>query len=526
VDEKISRNLAVRLFTRLFVMEVVDLVIDASRTQLSLGLPLSLKQNGELEVASLFGASVLWWADERKLVRIPDYYFGFTLALSEINVNPDDLHGGFLYQYMSWLKLISPTEKTKNAFEATTNADYLRRLARKSVTSVKDAANVEAILGAVCLNDTRAMFDERSHSYKRANGLLDAENDIDDGAPLHRLFTIESWSGGAWTPSDAFKSVVHVKCRNHVIASVLVAALLPFSPMPPGGSTVSNPSLDRGGVGKTFFLSDKRRAVGHLVKLGNKGVFQAIFRGTATPENFAIASVAAQLGVQQSLAQLIVHAIVNKRPVFRAGVGLLITPVATPLFHGIFGKAGMQPRADLLVRTRIQPGRSESGGADANFGCDIVDMRPESGVQYLGELGHDCSLERRFGAVTPVQRKPKPAVHAGGIAVKPKVSKKLRTLDDDSDGQSRDKRARLLTESLDFLQFVKALSAAEVNEEKIFKMFSARPDFFEVLSHRKTFGGLSCERLQQCVDIVIAAKLYRPESSAVLAYRKFIEDKV
>jgi hypothetical protein len=530
------------------------LTLDATRAELTLGLPLCRRAQGDFEVSRFFGSSMLWWPTERALVRLPDFRFSFTLAVNML-VDPDDFHGPLLYQYMRFLRC----DKNSSEFEASVNADYLRALDRHSIINVEQTHNlvatekagddlavrwrsharhIEALLAKACLHDTRALFAEKAHNYKRDHGLL--EEDADDAdVPLHCLFEAIPWERGTWTPNAAFQSVFEIRCRNHVIASSLVAALLPFRDVLGADMTPENPPLDERSYGRRFYFSNNRVALCHLVAPRAKSsVLQAVFRGNQTSENVALAAVVRQLGTKEPLEQCYLHRIVDARPVFHEGEGMLLAPADTPFYHPIFSKAVALPRPDLLAKTRVQPSPSETGGAEAIFNCEIVMINqppvldPEKPtpalVQYWGELFRDCSLERRFGIVAPVARNPAPQRHAGGIegpTPRPRVEKRLRTLDDDSDGLPRNKRARILAESLEFLRFLTALSLARTTADNVRALLVERPDFFEVLACRKQFGGLSRERLQQCVDIVLSEKFYKADSSVVQSYREFIAKK-
>jgi len=506
----------------------MSIALDGS--QLCLGLPLSNAVGSDeyniLEDGGLFGTSVLWWERERALLRLPDFTFSFTLALSERDVHLDNLHNSLVYQYMNQLK----TGKNLREFESSFMADRLIKLDRRKAC-VEEAkvredwplASIETLLGKACLADTRAMYAERSHAYKRAYGECGAndEDDMNLDEPLHRLFDFVRWPDDSFEANAAFQSVFTVTCRNHVIAATVIAALLPFAPFV---QSPANPSLEQKGCGANFFLSGERRARGFLVHKRNAKL-TVILRGPSA-ENTAVSEVAAQLGKKEPLRQASVAPINPdaRAPYFGEASAVLLVPVAMPTYHPIFSRAGPKPRADLLVSTRVQPIPGEDRLEQSRFESTVL---PRGDFTYVGELKRDCILEYRYGL--QVSRPPTVAsLHAGGLAAPAelkRVSKRMRALDDDADGLARKKRVCLMRATLPYQSFQKELLQLSHLWEFVLLIVGEdrmAADFVEVLSMQPDFEGLSPAAVFMCRDIALKLRLHRPHSSVIQRFDAFL----
>jgi hypothetical protein len=497
--------------------------------QLTLGLLLSKAAGSNeydiVEDDSLFGTSMLWWERERTLLTVPDFTFGFTLALSEPHVHPDDLHSSLVYQYMRQLKL----QLKAREFEASPSADHLYHLNRRKVCITDADARkdwpvgcIETLLGKACLADTRAIYAERSHATKRAfGGGGEDDDDMNLDEPLHRLFDFAQWPANSFESKDAFKSVFTVTCRNHVVAATVIAALLPFAPHV---SSPSDPALDNKGCGSIFLLAGNRRAKGYLVRAKNEKLC-VISRGEVA-ENTAVTEVVKQLGLKEPLRQASVRPIdpAAPAPYFGDANAALLVPAATPSFHPIFSRAGPKPRADLLVSVRVQPMPGEQSLENERFRSTVL-LRGD--FTYLGELRHDAIVEYKYGL--QASRPPVvPALHTGGLATPPeirRVSKRLRALDDDSDGLSRKKRICLLRDTLPYQAFRKTLCQLSRVWEFVPLIVGedhSAADFVEVLSMQKHFEGLSPAAVFMCRDIALKLKLHRPTSSVMQRFDEFL----
>lgn len=476
--------------------------------ELVLALPLREKvPSGECEIDEHFGSSAIWCPDEKALALLPNFFFTFTLAMREARVDEEYIHQGLLYQYMRQLKI----GKNARDFEASADADLAQRMDRASVTLGGDFARAsEVLLAKAFLQDTRALYAERTHSYKRMAGPQEwmREDEEDLSEPLHCLFGVTPWPPGSFNSTNAFQSVYTIQCRNHVIAATTIAALLPFTPVV---ASPNDPAADDKNSGKLFYLAGKAQTKAYLVTTKNKEL-GVVFRGTS-PENTAVAMVARQLGLKEPLCQ----AFVVPRPggraaVFQRGSALLLTPVATPLWHPLSSGAVSlsQSKFCVAMRTRKMPILRPSD-------CDI--LRPRDFL-FLGELHLDCTLETRFGTIAAKPPAPRQLVEEI-VSGKKKVVKRLRSLDDDSDGLPRAKRIKLLRETLDYRNFLRDIVVPMEKSEFVLFLIG-KNDFIEVLSTRPNFDGLPLALVIACRDIALDLGFFGPTSTIAQCFDELL----
>lgn len=523
-----------RLVARPFFNSVVpeQMALSLEGALLTLGLPVceiaaKTKEYG-IGTDGLFGVSRLWWERERTLVTVPDFTFAFTLALGESNVDPDDIHNSLVYLYMRQLRLPAKSQD----FQASPNADALYHLSRRRVI-IADAdlpkewpvGAIETLLGRAGLDDIRALYAEKSHAYRRRvghSGEEEADDDLDE--PLHRLFELERWRSEQFIANTAFRAVFTVKCRNHVIAATVIAALLPF---PAFVSSPSCPAADNKDCGVRFFLSGNCETKGYLVRAKEKRLSVVVRGVEMTRENVAVGEVARQLGRLEPLRQAFVTPVDARLPPYMGGAAaLMLVPVVSATYHPVFARAGPKPYADSIVRVHVQPAPGEDRLERDRFQSTILTLHPNA-FTYLGELTHDCVIEYRYGlqATRPlaqVAARPLPN-HAGGIK---RVSKRLRSLDDDTDGLARKNRVKLLRDTLPYLHFLKTLRRlSHVSEIVPFIIGEddCAADFLEVLSARENFEGLAPAVVFTCRDVALKMHYHRPASAVIRRFDAFLE---
>ena len=504
--------------------------MELSRARLITAIPVHVRQN---RLSQTLASSMLYWADEQSVAKLPDFFFSFDLRLhmskkdDEGTMNESALLKSLLYHYTRAMGF--PGKKRE--FDMSLEAQRLRifkdnslaRLAAATGVVNNSATLIQNILGKAAASELDVLFAAR-YPTRRPFGAADGDDEGDDNGFVSEA---EMQTDRVIGERNRFFEVMclhqqqqlyRVRCRTHVMAMTMVAYLLPH-PMHP----LKSDPVEK--LGRRFYL-DNVQATGVL--LGPTG--KTLFRYDQTPANVAVSVVARQLGQLEPLFQQRVICVNERAEMAEVGDALLLAPAPTPFVHPVFSKAVTKPpKGNLLVSTCMQPEPSADQGAEVLFHATLLPL-PGS-LRWLGLLSRDCFIEKRFATAAP--KPPKVLTTATAAATETTAATQVtqvtqatgtppaaqkRTFSELEGAQwgnlPRTKRARLFAGSLAFA-FLLARLQKVTSSQALFKA-GLSPDYVEVLFMLDQEAAKLPPHLRHaCAYLAVAQQWHAPESNVI-----------